>query len=180
MITTKTSNDAVRSVRLGCEIRIHASLERVFQTITEESASWFPHSYGGDRTRRIVVEPKVGGLHYEDWGDGNGHLYGHVTVYDASRALALRRPDHARHDPRHGLPLRARRRRCRGPGRKVAVGPMTANFGKPVDSVPSGAAVLPQSAMWVRGVWHDGAIPQPTREGPTRWRRFTRAAGWRT
>lgn len=90
MTTTTTSNETVRSVRLECEIRIHASQERVFRTITEESASWFPHSYGGDRTRRIVVEPKVGGLHYEDWGDGNGHLYGHVTVYDAPRAFALR------------------------------------------------------------------------------------------
>jgi DNA-binding transcriptional ArsR family regulator/uncharacterized protein YndB with AHSA1/START domain len=88
--TTTDATDTVRSVRLKCELRIHAGVERVFHVITEQSASWFPHSYGGQRMQRIVVEPRVGGLHYEDWGDGRGHLYGNVTVYDPPRALSLR------------------------------------------------------------------------------------------
>lgn len=80
----------VRTVRLETELRIHATPERLFEVILTESATWFPHSYGGERTRRIVVEPRVGGLHYEDWGDGAGHLYGNVTGYDPPRMLSLR------------------------------------------------------------------------------------------
>jgi hypothetical protein len=40
--------------------------------------------------RRIVIEPRVGGAHFEDWGDGRGHLYGQVTEYDPPRLLATR------------------------------------------------------------------------------------------
>jgi hypothetical protein len=51
---------------------------------------WFPHTYGGDRVRAVVVEPRVGGRHYEDWGGENGHLYGQVTLFDPPRAWATR------------------------------------------------------------------------------------------
>jgi len=37
-----------------------------------------------------VLEPRVGGQHYEDWGDGSGHLYGQVTVYDPPARWATR------------------------------------------------------------------------------------------
>ena len=52
--------------------------------------AWFPHSYGEELTQRVVIEPRVGGAHYEDWGDGQGHLYGHVTQWDPPRRLSLR------------------------------------------------------------------------------------------
>ena len=39
-----------------------------------------PTTYGEERVKAVVVEPRVGGAHYEDWGDGAGHLNGHVTV----------------------------------------------------------------------------------------------------
>ena len=32
----------------------------------------------------------MGGQHYEDWGDGSGHLYGQVTVYDPPARWATR------------------------------------------------------------------------------------------
>ncbi|MGB7858902.1 MAG: hypothetical protein WBM90_00190, partial [Acidimicrobiia bacterium] len=47
-------------------------------------------TYGGDRVRQIVVEPRVGGDHYEDWGDGMGYLYGHVTVFDRPNRYSTR------------------------------------------------------------------------------------------
>ena len=36
------------------------------------------------------MEPHVGGAHFEDWGDGLGHLYGQVTVWDPPARLSLR------------------------------------------------------------------------------------------
>jgi hypothetical protein len=49
----------------------------------------FPRD-SGDKVRRVVLEPRVGGQHYEDWGDGSGHLYGQVTVYDPPTQWATR------------------------------------------------------------------------------------------
>ena len=82
--------EPIRTVRLAFELRIEASAERTFEVMTQQAQDWFPHSFGGDRLRRVVLEPRVGGQHYEDWGDGRGHLYGEVTVYDPPVRWATR------------------------------------------------------------------------------------------
>jgi DNA-binding transcriptional ArsR family regulator len=84
------ATEAVTTVRLAYELRIRASAQRTFEVMTRQSMDWFPHTYGGDRVRAVVLEPRVGGLHYEDWGGQHGHLYGHVTLFDAPRAWATR------------------------------------------------------------------------------------------
>jgi hypothetical protein len=70
------ATESVRTVRLACELRIRASAQRTFEVMTQQVQDWFPHNYGGDRVRAVVVEPRAGGRHYEDWGGENGHLYG--------------------------------------------------------------------------------------------------------
>jgi len=82
--------EPIRTVRLAFELRIAASAQRTFEVMTQQAHDWFPHNYGGDRLRRIVLEPRVGGKHYEDWGDGRGHLYGEVTLYDPPTRWATR------------------------------------------------------------------------------------------
>jgi DNA-binding transcriptional ArsR family regulator len=82
--------DELRTVRLEAELRLRATPERVFQVMTEETLSWFPHTYGEERTKAIVFEPRVGGAVYEDWGSGSGHLYGLVTVYDPPSSCSMR------------------------------------------------------------------------------------------
>src|SRR5262245_17544295 len=62
--------DQVRTVRIETELRFAATPERVFRALTEQTLEWFPHTYGEDRVLRLVIEPRVGGAHYEDWGDG--------------------------------------------------------------------------------------------------------------
>ena len=84
------TTDAFRTVRIVNELRIAAGAERTFEVLTERGSEWYPHSYGAERTRRIVAEPRVGGAHYEDWGDGAGHLYGHVTGWDPPRFWSTR------------------------------------------------------------------------------------------
>jgi len=85
-----TGTDQIRTVQLAFELRISAPAGRVFEVMTQRSQDWFPHSYGGDRVRAIVLEPRVGGQHYEDWGDGRGHLYGQVTAFDPPTGWATR------------------------------------------------------------------------------------------
>jgi DNA-binding transcriptional ArsR family regulator len=82
--------EPIRTIRLAYDLRINASTERTFEVMTQQMLDWRPHTYGGDRTRRVVLEPRIGGAHYEDWGAPAGHLYGHVTVYDPPTRWATR------------------------------------------------------------------------------------------
>lgn len=84
------ATDEIRTVRIETELRFRASPDRVYEAITQRSLEWFPSTYGEERVQRIVLEPRVGGLHYEDWGDGRGHLYGQVTEFDPPRAWSTR------------------------------------------------------------------------------------------
>jgi DNA-binding transcriptional ArsR family regulator len=84
------ANEPIRTVRLAYDLRINASTERTFEVMTQQMHDWRPVTYGGERTRRVVLEPRVGGAHYEDWGASAGHLYGHVTVYDPPARWATR------------------------------------------------------------------------------------------
>jgi DNA-binding transcriptional ArsR family regulator/uncharacterized protein YndB with AHSA1/START domain len=90
------SEEAVREVprilRLESELRFRAPPERVFRALTDpdEVLRWFPHTYGENRVKRLVLEPRVGGLQYEDWGDGRGYFYGQVTEWDPPWRYAVR------------------------------------------------------------------------------------------
>ena len=89
-VTEPAALEPIRTVRLAYELRIQASAERTFKVMTRQSLDWFPHTYGGDRVRRVVLEPRVGGQHYEDWGGDRGHLYGQVTAFDPPGRWATR------------------------------------------------------------------------------------------
>jgi DNA-binding transcriptional ArsR family regulator/uncharacterized protein YndB with AHSA1/START domain len=88
--TMTAITEDVRTIHIETELRFRTTPERLFRAITEETTEWFPMTYGEDRVRAVVVEPKVGGRHFEDWGEDAGHLYGHVTVYDAPHRFATR------------------------------------------------------------------------------------------
>src|SRR4029079_3953637 len=92
---TVADADQVRVIRIATELRFKATPERVFSAIADESLKWFPMTYGEDRTKGIVLEPRVGGAHYEDWGDGRGHLYGQVLENDRTHLLTTRGTIHA-------------------------------------------------------------------------------------
>lgn len=86
----ETTTATARAVRIQSELRVEAPRDRVFQALTLEQHRWYPYTYGGDRVREIVFEPRVGGMVYEDWGDGAGHFYGIVTHYDPPSAVTIR------------------------------------------------------------------------------------------
>jgi DNA-binding transcriptional ArsR family regulator/uncharacterized protein YndB with AHSA1/START domain len=91
-VSSPVATDEPRTLRIETELRFRATPERVFEAITERSLEWYPSTYGGERVERVVVEPFVGGRHYEDWGDNSGYLYGQVVVWDPPRTLNIRRP----------------------------------------------------------------------------------------
>jgi len=91
------ANESVRILRIENEMRFAAPPERVFAALTEpeQVLKWFPYTYGEARTQRLVLEPRVGGAQYEDWGDGRGHYYGQVTEWDPPRRYGVRSRLHA-------------------------------------------------------------------------------------
>jgi DNA-binding transcriptional ArsR family regulator len=89
-LTMQQAIEQVQTVRIACELQFAAAPDRVFEALTSRVLEWFPHTYGQERVRAVIVEPRVGGRHYEDWGDDAGHLYGHVTVYDPPHRYATR------------------------------------------------------------------------------------------
>lgn len=82
------SQDTGRAVHLESELRFNAAPQRVFDALTKESLDWYPHTYGGERVKAIVVEPRVGGAYFEDWGAGAGKWYGTVTWWDPPRRFS--------------------------------------------------------------------------------------------
>ena len=85
-------HEVPRVLRLESELRFRAPPERVFHALTDPDTilRWFPHTYGENRVKRVVFEQRVGGMQYEDWGDGRGYLYGQVTEWDPPWRYSVR------------------------------------------------------------------------------------------
>ncbi|MEM9596010.1 MAG: SRPBCC domain-containing protein, partial [Acidobacteriota bacterium] len=82
---TGTPNSAhVASLKVA--IRIAATPEAVWQALTTDLAKWWPRSfYCGSSSRpdasaTILLEPWPGGRMWEDWGNGEGLLWGTVQT----------------------------------------------------------------------------------------------------
>lgn len=74
---------------VALEVEIGAPPERVWRAFTEEIVSWLPKSfYIGPNPKGFVFEEKLGGRVYEDWGNGQGGVWYHVS--------ALRKPESIR------------------------------------------------------------------------------------
>lgn len=73
---------SVGSFRVEQEVTIQGTPARVFDALTKEVSAWWgmPHMYSEKSARDIVLEPRVGGRLYEDWGDGEGVLYATVSI----------------------------------------------------------------------------------------------------
>jgi uncharacterized protein YndB with AHSA1/START domain len=48
--------------------------------MTDEMSEWFPrHFFSSEQARRFVLEPKLGGRAYEDWGGDAGAIWATVV-----------------------------------------------------------------------------------------------------
>jgi DNA-binding transcriptional ArsR family regulator/uncharacterized protein YndB with AHSA1/START domain len=71
------------------EIEIDAPRDRVFAALTEVG-QWWPHRFREGSA--VEFEAHVGGRWYEDWGGGNGALYGIVGALDRPGRLSITGP----------------------------------------------------------------------------------------
>jgi len=84
------ADDGIGVVQVELEIRIAARPERVWQALVEEIGRWWPRDfYAGPDPRGFLLEPRLGGRMYEDWGNGAGAIWYLVTEIDPPRTLGL-------------------------------------------------------------------------------------------
>lgn len=74
------------------EISVSWNPEAAFKRFTGEFGAWWPHathSIGGKRVAKIVFEPRLGGLIYEQHQDGRRFQWGEVTKWEPPHRLAF-------------------------------------------------------------------------------------------
>jgi len=86
--TAPSSPETLTSLDIQLEIPIAASLTAVWKALTSDIGSWWPKDfYVGPAPLGFVLEQKVGGRIYEDWGDGQGLLWATVLVFQKESKL---------------------------------------------------------------------------------------------
>lgn len=82
------ANPAFKSLDIQLEVDIAAPPEQVWRSLTAGIGEWWPAKfYVGTTPKRFLVEPQVGGRVFEDWGDGEGAMFGTVTVFEPNKCL---------------------------------------------------------------------------------------------
>lgn len=76
-----------RYVTIEAEIPLDAAPEKVFEALTTGLDAWWP--LRAKQGAPVIVEGRVGGKVYEDWGGQGGFLYGHWAVYDPPHRAVL-------------------------------------------------------------------------------------------
>ncbi|HXV90314.1 MAG TPA: SRPBCC domain-containing protein [Gemmatimonadales bacterium] len=77
-----------RTLDIKLQVEIAAAPAVVWRSLTAGIGEWWPKMfYVGASPKRFAIEPRVGGRVFEDWGDGEGSLFGTVTVFDEHRML---------------------------------------------------------------------------------------------
>jgi len=72
------------------EIEIAATPERVWKSLVEETTFWWPKDfYTSAKTKAFWIEPRLGGLMYEDWGNGEGLVWFRVFGMETAVSLHL-------------------------------------------------------------------------------------------
>lgn len=84
----QTKERKLDSFQIEQEIVIQARKETVFKALTEEINSWWKFRLG-DENSTLILEPHLTGRFYEDWGNGEGALWGKVTYYRKNEEIRL-------------------------------------------------------------------------------------------
>jgi DNA-binding transcriptional ArsR family regulator len=83
-----TKERKVDTFQIEQEIVIHARKETVFKALTEDINSWWKFRLG-EEDSQLIFEPQLAGRFYEDWGNGEGALWGTVTYFKRNEEIRL-------------------------------------------------------------------------------------------
>ncbi len=72
------------------ETEIDAPPSEVWRALVQDTAAWWHEDYFiGGGPRKMIIEPRLGGRLYEDWGDGQGAVWATVTGVETEKWLLL-------------------------------------------------------------------------------------------
>jgi len=87
---TQAQDTDLQAVHILVELRIEASRPRVFECFVDETAAWWREDFF---TRpglgAFRIERKLGGMMYEDWGNGEGQIWAQVSGLKAPEYIQL-------------------------------------------------------------------------------------------
>ena len=77
-------------VQIEQSYEIEAKIARVWEALVKQTPKWWPRDFcTNPRARAFVIEPKVGGRAYEDWGKGEGQQWYQVIGVEGPRYLCM-------------------------------------------------------------------------------------------
>jgi uncharacterized protein YndB with AHSA1/START domain len=86
---TEMNAEGMGTARIELELPIAASCATVWDCMVNRIADWWRRDFFVYANARFVLEPKVGGLMYEDTGDGHGFVWYVVHGIEKEKSLYL-------------------------------------------------------------------------------------------
>ena len=81
----------ISTIDILLEIPIKASIHQVWECLTREVRIWWRKDfYTSARTKNFLIEPVVGGMMYEDYGNNEGLLWANVIVVDSPNVIEFK------------------------------------------------------------------------------------------
>ena len=79
------------NISILLEIPIQADIGTVWECLINETGIWWRKDfYTSKKTKNFIIEPRVGGRMYEDFGNDEGLLWANVIVLDSPYVLELK------------------------------------------------------------------------------------------
>ncbi|SFA87058.1 MULTISPECIES: SRPBCC domain-containing protein [unclassified Bacillus (in: firmicutes)] len=78
----------IDSFQIEQEITIEASRETVYKALTAEIDKWWTFRLGENESK-LSIDPKINGLFFEDWGNGEGAVWGTITYLKENEEIRL-------------------------------------------------------------------------------------------
>lgn len=70
------------------EVPVAAPRDVVWRSLVDQVGEWWPKQfYVGTAPKRFRIEPRVGGLVWEDWGDGEGIVFAQIVTFHREHRL---------------------------------------------------------------------------------------------
>jgi uncharacterized protein YndB with AHSA1/START domain len=83
-----TQTTALGSFQIEQEITINAPISKVYEALTKDINSWWAFRLGEENST-LTLEPALNGKFYEDWGNGQGALWGTVLYIKENEEIRL-------------------------------------------------------------------------------------------
>ncbi len=91
-ITEEVTMDTQQlQIDINLEIPINAPQQKVWDCLLNDINLWWRKDfYTSPNTKEFIIEPKIGGKMYEDYGNGNGLLWAEIIILDAPRVVEFK------------------------------------------------------------------------------------------